>query len=366
MITHSMGATWAARSCSCGGTCRCTPGGGCSCRRACRCTPDHQAAEIDPLGLWEEAADDREFAQQELLQELRRRPVRAASRLPFRQGGVGRGFSPRGATPAVGRAALRRRLQLADRRAQARRMTAIRRRNSFFAAKLGWAPAVRRIARVIGCRACPPGSPTFVGAMARWQLANGLPATGVLGPAAWERMKQILEQLAEWRRQQQQQADRPSADTGAPPMAPTSPDGPVDVAPSGGVPDEPWVLNEPTGANGPANGADDPSQGADGGGDTGGPPDDGGAGPAGDEELFRQRRHRPWCSSPGRAAPHPHPHPHPHPPPRPAPQSRQPGTWPPAAFHPVPPPPPLYPHDLRRPFPGPTHDHRRPLPRGDP
>ena len=357
MITHSMGATWAARSCSCGGTCRCTPGGGCSCRRSCRCTPAGQAPGIDPLGLWEEAADDREFAQQELLQELRRRPVRAASRLPFRQGGVGRGVPSRGVNPAAGRAALRRRLQLAGRSAQARRMTSIRRSNRFFAAKLGWAPAVRRIARVIGCRACPPGSPTFVAAMARWQLANGLPATGVLGPAAWARMKQTLEQLAESRRQrqQQQQAGSPPVDAVEPPAAPMSPADPIDAAPSDGAPDEPGALDEPAAAHGPADSADSLSQGADGGGDTGGVPGDGGAEPAGapDEELFRQRRGRPWWLS---RAPAP-------PPPRPAPQWRPTGTWPATAFRPVPPPPPLFPHDLRRPLPGPAHDYRRPLPR---
>ncbi|NOT00464.1 MAG: hypothetical protein HOP29_07530 [Phycisphaerales bacterium] len=55
-----------------------------------------------------------------------------------------------------------------------------------------WAPNTSRIARIIGCPMCPPGSPTFIGALARWQLLNGLPVTGVIAPADLSRMQDAL------------------------------------------------------------------------------------------------------------------------------------------------------------------------------
>ncbi|MDX9997479.1 MAG: M15 family metallopeptidase [Phenylobacterium sp.] len=52
----------------------------------------------------------------------------------------------------------------------------------------GWGTYYRLVSREIGS-ACPPDSPGFAAALARWQANNGLPQTGVLDEAAFVRMK---------------------------------------------------------------------------------------------------------------------------------------------------------------------------------
>lgn len=54
--------------------------------------------------------------------------------------------------------------------------------------EMGWETYYRLVSREIGS-ACPPGSPGFAGALARWQANNGLAQTGVLDEAVFTQMK---------------------------------------------------------------------------------------------------------------------------------------------------------------------------------
>lgn len=54
--------------------------------------------------------------------------------------------------------------------------------------ELGWETYYRLVSNEIGS-ACPPDSPGFAAALARWQGANGLPQTGVLDEVAFIQMK---------------------------------------------------------------------------------------------------------------------------------------------------------------------------------
>ncbi|HEX2560682.1 M15 family metallopeptidase [Phenylobacterium sp.] len=58
----------------------------------------------------------------------------------------------------------------------------------FGRSEMGWETYQRLIAREIGS-ACPPDSPGFAAALARWQANNGLPQTGVVDQAVFVQMK---------------------------------------------------------------------------------------------------------------------------------------------------------------------------------
>lgn len=58
----------------------------------------------------------------------------------------------------------------------------------FGRAENGWETYYRLVSREVGSP-CPPDSPGFAAALARWQANNGLPQTGVLDEAVFTRMK---------------------------------------------------------------------------------------------------------------------------------------------------------------------------------
>ncbi|HEY5107140.1 MAG TPA: D-alanyl-D-alanine carboxypeptidase family protein [Caulobacteraceae bacterium] len=60
----------------------------------------------------------------------------------------------------------------------------------FGRSETGWAIYEPLIAREIGA-ACPPASPAFAGALARWQTRVGLPGSGIIDVASFSRLKRI-------------------------------------------------------------------------------------------------------------------------------------------------------------------------------
>jgi hypothetical protein len=71
------------------------------------------------------------------------------------------------------------------RRAVQRRWARRGRWNRFFANRLGWGKHTTRLAALLGCRVCAPGSLRFALALANWQRRFGLSPTGILTPALW-------------------------------------------------------------------------------------------------------------------------------------------------------------------------------------
>jgi drug/metabolite transporter superfamily protein YnfA len=202
--------------CQCQRSCQCSGGWPCQCQTRCTCgqrgaTPGAAAPEPPApprADLWAEAGEA----------ELRRRPVRRTTpfrpspALPFRQGGGASatvagwpassmrppqqtfgqaGHSGRG-KPGLPRFATLNNQQaaLAFQQQKARQTQWL---NHALARHLGWGRHLSRIATVIGCGPCKPGSLAFMQALARWQARRGLTATGVLSGGVWAMLRRLLQ-----------------------------------------------------------------------------------------------------------------------------------------------------------------------------
>ncbi len=164
--------------CRCGRQCVCPPGRPCRCGSTCACSgAGRPAGRTD---LWREAGES-EFA------------ARSGMRRPA--------ASPFAMQPAAGafqgltaRQRWLRHQAGAPYQQPGAQDPWMRRRglNHYFAQRFGWGRHVRRIAALIGCPACPPGSRQFVSALARWQRRQGLQPTGVLTPRLWWTMRRWL------------------------------------------------------------------------------------------------------------------------------------------------------------------------------
>ncbi len=177
-------------ACRCTRGCRGRPGVPCQCSTVCRCQPrPFVAAALARSDMWAEAGEG----------ELRGRPVvrgRVMSAGPAGALGAMRSFGGQESPgERLARWASPRSLAQAARQRQSRRLRLRRERqwlNHVFARRFGWGPYVPRIAALIGCGPCTPGSEAFLLAMMRWQRARGLVASGVLAPGLWRRLRPLV------------------------------------------------------------------------------------------------------------------------------------------------------------------------------
>jgi len=79
-------------------------------------------------------------------------------------------------------------------RRQLRSSGSVFQRNRIWAHRLGWLRHRGRIGKLLGL-GCHPSPDAFIDALKRWQQSQGLPATGVLGPSVWHRMRPSLQSM---------------------------------------------------------------------------------------------------------------------------------------------------------------------------
>jgi hypothetical protein len=157
-------------------------GKGCGCGGACaHCGGGAREAEAAPAGLSQDAEAFGElYGEGELGYEDENTRLRGRR--------AGRSFRPSrrpGGGAHTARPAYRR---SRPKRYPARPRTAAR-ANSHFSRRLGWSRNLGQISKRFGLPKAPPWSLPLVLAIARWQEANGLPVTGVLGPSSWAMLR---------------------------------------------------------------------------------------------------------------------------------------------------------------------------------
>lgn len=193
MSNQTSGGAAAGTSCTCTSRCGCAAPGGCRCQRQCRCTT---GASHGAPPMWHDVGPDPELAQ-EFARGRRRYALSRGSRAwPGGRTRVARWmpaprYAPRRAPGASARAPLAR-VPL-HRRAHMARLLRRMRWNRYYARRAGWGHALSRLASVIGCPRCTPGSMPFTAALLRWQRLRGLPPTGVLTPAMWRLLRRLLD-----------------------------------------------------------------------------------------------------------------------------------------------------------------------------
>jgi hypothetical protein len=139
------------RECRCARHCKCRPGGTCRCRGGCVCKRTGDAMDDELRRRY----GSRSYA----------RPGYLSSRQLWLRSRANASFNRRWASYRRGRL------------------------NSYFAQRFGWGGHMNRLAGMLGCPGCSPGSQRFAAALARWQRRRGLPATGVLTPGLWQRLR---------------------------------------------------------------------------------------------------------------------------------------------------------------------------------
>ena len=126
------------------------------------------------------------------------------------------------------------------------------RANAYFSKRLGWDRALPSIARKKGWASAPPWALSLVRLIARWQAANGIRPTGVLGPASWTQLRdQTTGATAPSDGATTPDDGTPAADATPTPAEPAEPTGAGDAGGGGGA----GAVDSGTGGDGGQDGA---------------------------------------------------------------------------------------------------------------